>query len=100
MLAPLLEKVDMRKYLETFKIEMVSVSGENCGMDRVHLARPLDYDWVLDAREQCIENDVNFEFMQTGSHFIKDGHTYKIKYHKTQLEQAIKADIDYKSKKF
>lgn len=92
-LAPLLERVDIERYLRN--IEMVSVSGESCGPERRHLARVLDYDWVLDVREQCIRNDVNFEFMQTGTNFKKDGHIYRLKSHTVQLEQAIKANIDY-----
>lgn len=93
MLAPLLEKVDVSKYLRD--IEMVSLSGENCGEEKGHLARPLDYDWVLSVRNQCVENNVNFEFMQTGSRFIKDGHIFRINSRRIQLEQAIKANIDY-----
>ena len=35
-------------------------------------ARPLDYDWVLDIREQCIRKNVNFEFRQCGTYTKKD----------------------------
>lgn len=62
---PLIEKVDIEKYLEG--IELVIVGGESD-----FNARPLDYDWVLDIREQCIRKGVNFEFRQCGTHFIED----------------------------
>lgn len=44
---PLLERIDIEKYLED--IELVVVGG-----DSDYNARPLDYSWVLDIREQCI----------------------------------------------
>lgn len=57
-------------------------------------ARPLDYDWVLDIREQCIGKKVNFEFRQCGTHFIKDGKNYTIQT-KDLARQAKLANIDY-----
>ena len=63
---PLIERVNLEPYLDG--VELVVVGGES---DRD--ARPLDYDWVLDIREQCIRKQVNFEFRQCGTHFIKDG---------------------------
>ena len=63
---PLLEKIDIEKYLDN--IELVVVGGES----DIN-ARPLDYNWVLDIREQCIRKKVDFEFRQCGTHFIKDG---------------------------
>lgn len=62
---PLIEAISLEKHLDG--IELVVVGGES---DRN--ARPLDYDWVLDIREQCIGKKVNFEFRQCGTHFIKD----------------------------
>lgn len=86
---PLIEHVDMEMYLDG--IELVVVGGES---DRC--ARPLDYDWVLDIREQCIRKHVNFEFRQCGTYFIKDGRRYKLQT-KDLCAQARKAGIDYKS---
>ncbi len=57
-------------------------------------ARPLDYNWVLDIREQCIQKKVNFEFRQCGTHFIKDGKNYTIQT-KDLTKQAKLANIDY-----
>lgn len=86
---PLIEHVDMERYLDG--IELVVVGGES---DRC--ARPLDYDWVLDIREQCIRKRVKFEFRQCGTYFIKDGRRYKLQT-KDLCAQARKAGIDYKS---
>ncbi|QUI25344.1 DUF5131 family protein [Vallitalea pronyensis] len=83
---PLIERVDVEKYLSN--VELVVVGGES---DR-H-ARPLDYDWVLDIREQCIRKNVHFEFRQCGSHFIKDGKRYKLAV-KDLCSQARKANIN------
>ena len=68
---PLLEKIDVEKYLNG--IELVVVGGESD-----YYARPLDYDWVLDIRQQCIRQNVSFEFRQCGTHFIKDGKKYTL----------------------
>jgi len=62
---PLIEEIDIEKYLDN--TELVVVGGE-CDIN----ARPLDYDWVLKIREQCISKDVSFEFRQCGTYFLKE----------------------------
>lgn len=84
---PLLEKINIEKYLDD--IELVVVGGESD-----YNARALDYDWVLDIREQCIRKNVNFEFRQCGTHFIKDGKKYTLQVHQL-TKQARLADINY-----
>ena len=84
---PLLERIDIEKYLDD--IELVVVGGESD-----YRARPLDYSWVLDIREQCIRKKVSFEFRQCGTHFIKDGKLYNLKT-KDLCSQARKAGINY-----
>lgn len=84
---PLIEKINMENYLKD--IELVVVGGES---DKN--ARPLNYDWVLDIRNQCINANVGFEFRQCGSNFIKDGKLYKIQV-KDLCKQAKLADINY-----
>ena len=54
------------------------------------------YDWVLSLREQCIRQNVSFEFRQCGTHFIKDGREYKMQT-KDLYAQAQKAVIDFKA---
>lgn len=88
---PLLGKLDLSNYLDG--IELVVVGGES---DKD--ARPLDYDWVLDIRKQCIEHNVDFEFRQCGTHFLKDGKMYNLNVRQL-MAQAEKADIDWKKNK-
>lgn len=85
---PLLEKVNIEKYLDD--IELVLVGGE-----QDYNARVLDYDWVLDIRKQCIKHNVNFEFRQCGTYTIKDGKTYKIETYNL-TKHARLANINYK----
>lgn len=86
---PLLESIDIEKYLDN--IDLVVVGGES----DIN-ARPLDYSWVLDIREQCVRKNVDFEFRQCGTYTVKDGRRYKIQT-KDLRKQAKAANIDYKS---
>ena len=88
---PLLESINIEPYLDD--IELVVVGGESD-----YNARPLNYDWVLDIREQCIRKNVKFEFRQCGTHFIKDG---KMNYLKTfsLMKTARELNINYDPKK-
>lgn len=85
---PLLENIHIEQYLDN--IELVVVGGESD-----YNARPFDYSWALDIREQCIRKNVAFEFRQCGTHFIKDGKMYKLQT-KDLCSQAKKASIDFK----
>ena len=104
----MLEKMDISKYLGS-DIYEVNVSGESGSSQdsspsvraqqvRAQQVRALNYDWVLDIRNQCIKANVNFGFHQTGARFIKDGKEYRIE-RKYQIEQAKKANIDFMCKK-
>ena len=79
------------KYLDD--IELVVVGGES----DIN-ARPLDYTWVLDIREQCIRKNVSFEFRQCETYFIKDGKQHKLQT-KDLIKQAKLANIDFKTKR-
>ena len=83
---PLIEKIDIEQYLKG--VELVVVGGES---DKN--ARPLDYDWVLDIREQCRRQSVRFRFRQCGTHFIKEQKQYTLPVSKL-CAQARKAYID------
>lgn len=92
IVAPMLERIDLTRWLDPEKIEEVSVGGESG-----RYARPLDYDWVLDLHRQCSDYSVPFCFHQTGSYLIKDGKRYSIP-RQLQHSQAKKAglnDISY-----
>lgn len=83
---PLIEEIDIEKHLAS--VELVVVGGES---DK--FARPLNYDWVLSIREQCINQNVRFEFRQCGTHFIKDNKEYTLNVREL-CSQAKKADIN------
>lgn len=72
------------------RIERVICGGENYGG-----ARPCDFDWVRSLRRECVEADVTFAFIETGSVFIKDGRTYHLRDKRLQSEQAWKSGLGY-----
>lgn len=88
---PLLEDIDIEPYLDG--IESVTVGGES---DKE--AHPLNYEWVLHIREQCIRKQVDFDFRQLGTHFIKEGVKYTIPTREL-CKQARKAGINIQFKK-
>ena len=85
---PMLEHIDIERYLESGLIEAVT-----CGGESGDAARPCCYDWILDIREQCRRTETSFHFHQTGANFIKCGKRYRIP-RKVQMSQARKANID------
>ena len=86
---PILEKIDLEKYVDKHLIEQVLVGGESGNNARV-----CDYDWVLSIRSICVEKDVSFYFKQTGARFKKDGKIYRIP-RKLQHEQARKSNLSF-----
>ena len=86
ILQPMLEAMDIERHLNG--VELVVVGGES-GRN----ARPLEYAWVLDVREQCLRQGVKFEFRQCGSNFIKDGKLYQLNVRQL-MAQARKANIN------
>ena len=89
VVAPMLEKVDLTAWLDPTLIEKVTAGGESG-----KYARPIDFNWVLDLRDQCIESKIPFAFHQTGSYLIKDGRQYHIP-REHQHEQARRANVDF-----
>ena len=85
---PILEEMNIEKYLSSGKIELV-ISGGESGPN----ARPCNYDWILSTRKQCLKYNVPFYFKQTGANFIKDGRKYNIP-RMLQLKQAKMANIN------
>lgn len=88
IVAPMIERVDLRKYLKPDLVEEVSVGGESG-----KYARPLDFNWVVDLREQCLDTGVRFTFHQTGSYLVKDGRQYHIP-REHQHSQAKKSGLN------
>lgn len=87
---PLLECIDIRKYLDD--IELLTVGGESD-----YAARPLDFAWVLELRKQCVRKKVSFEFRQCGSNYIKEGSHYRLQ-QRDLAKQAKLEQVNYKSR--
>lgn len=82
--SPILEYVDLKKYLKTKKIEKISVGGESYTKARI-----CDFKWVEKIYVDCLENSIDFDFHQTGSNFLFNNKLYKIN-HKKEFTQAKK----------
>lgn len=87
---PLIENIFIEGFLQN--IELIVVGGES---DKY--GRTLDYDWVLNIRKQAIDKNINFEFRQCASNFLKNGKLYKLNV-KDLASQARKANINFYSK--
>lgn len=92
VLEPLLQAVNLERYLEKYcrEIEGVSCDGE-IGED----ARTLDYAWVIQMNIQCVKYGVPFRFRRTGTHFKRGGKLYMIEKDEQEM-QAARARIDYR----
>ena len=82
MIEPMLEKIDMSKYID--KIDIVSVGGES-GIN----VRPLNFEWVVDIRKQCKKAHVEFQFHQTGAKLIVDNKLYNIPRNKQHSQARL-----------
>ena len=85
---PLLERIDLRPYLDRTKIESVAVGGESG-----EGARECDFAWVMNLHDACKEAGVRFSYHQTGALLRRDGRLYRIP-RRLQQEQAKRAGID------
>ncbi|MCM1356122.1 MAG: phage Gp37/Gp68 family protein [Staphylococcus sp.] len=90
MAAPLIGAIDAEPYLASGCIEQVLCGGENYDG-----ARPCRYEWVRSLSEQCGRHDVTFNFIETGTVFIKDQKTYRIPSKRIQSQQANKSGLSH-----
>lgn len=86
---PMLEQIDMQKYLSSGLIGHVTCGGESGDNARV-----CDFLWVKELRRQCIRSAVPFTFKQTGAVFVKDSKVYHIP-RRLQMAQAKKSGYSY-----
>lgn len=86
---PLIGPIDLSQLLRGNWIEKVIVGGESGDSGRT-----CNYEWVMEIRSACIQNNVSFIFKQTGTIFEKEGKAYKIE-RKHQSWQARKAGINF-----
>lgn len=89
---PMLEKINIEKYLRSGLIENVTCGGESGDNARI-----CKYEWIINTKEQCIKTNTSFYFKQTGANFFKDGKQYKIARF-NQIKQAQLANINYTKK--
>ena len=93
MAAPFIGPVDAEQYLRTGQIEEVLCGGENYDG-----ARPCHYEWVKSLNDQCRRYDVTFDFIETGTVFVKDVKTYRIPNKRIQSKQAFLSGLNYQGK--
>ncbi len=91
--APFIAPVSIKKYLSSQHIEQVVAGGENYDG-----TRPLDYAWVKNLYDECVEANVTFCFMETGTNFIKDGKTYHLPSKQLQSVMAYKSGLQFLGK--
>jgi protein gp37 len=93
MCAPFIGPVSVGKYLEEGQIEQVICGGENYDG-----ARPCNFDWVKRLRAECVEHNITFCFIETGTNFIKDGKRYYMPKKQVQSEMAYKSGMNFVGK--
>ena len=86
---PMLEEINIEKYLLTGLIEHVT-----CGGESGNNVRPLDFNWIKEVRRECIRAKVPFTFKQTGALFLLNGKTYHVD-RKYQMSQAKQSGYSY-----
>ncbi len=91
--APFIGEVSVDKYLKSGLIENVTCGGENYDG-----ARPCNFDWVKKLRKECVSNNISFNFMETGTVFVKDGKTYRLPDKRIQSEMAFKSGMSFSGK--
>ena len=93
MCAPFIGSVSIKRYLPAGQIEQVICGGEN-----YEGARPCNFEWVKSLRQECVEYDITFAFIETGTTFIKDGRTYRLPDKRLQAQQAYRSQMGYQGK--
>lgn len=93
MTAPLIGAISLDPYLRSGQIEQVIAGGENYAG-----SRPCDFEWIKALRASCEQYNVTFCFIETGSHFIKDGKPYRLNGKQLQSEMAYKSGVSFSGK--
>jgi len=91
--APMLEYIDLKKFLKTGAFDQVSVGGESYSN-----ARTCDFAWIEKMYQDCRACSIKFDFHQTGSNFKRGEKSYHIKHH-DEYAQAKKA-LEYLEKTY
>ncbi len=70
-----------------------------CGGENYDGSRPCHYEWVKLLSEQCREYDVTFNFIETGTYFVKNEKVYHIPGKKVQSQQAFRSGLSCQGRK-
>jgi protein gp37 len=65
---PLLEPIDLTKYLKTGQIEHIEINGERSYKGEP--VRPLKIEWAQDLKNQCIEYGTRVSFLFVGNNCV------------------------------
>lgn len=90
MCAPFIGPVSLAPFLATGLIELVMCGGENYDG-----ARPCHFDWVKSLRRECEAAGVTFNFLETGTCFVKDGKTYHLPDKRLQSRMAFRSGMNF-----
>lgn len=93
MCAPFIGAITIEKYLMSGQIEQVICGGENYDG-----ARLCNFDWVKALRQECKAHNITFCFIETGTHFMKDGKSYHLPKKQVQSEMAFKSNMSFAGK--
>lgn len=90
MCAPFIGAVSMQ---EARQIEQVLCGGENYDG-----ARPCHFEWVQALHDECAQANVTFNFIETGTVFVKDGKRYQLSSKRLQSRMAYKSGMNFQGK--
>lgn len=93
MVAPFIGEITISKYLACGQIEQVICGGENYDG-----ARPCHFEWVQCLKNECVENDITFCFIETGTVFVKDCVSYHLPDKRVQARMAHASGMNYQGK--
>ena len=91
--APMLSEINILKYLQTKQIQQVICGGEN-----YNGARICNFDWIKKLRADCVQENITFCFMETGTIFMKDKKIYHLPNKDLQSKMAFKSGMNYQGK--
>ena len=89
----MISNIEIDKYLSTSQIEQVLCGGENYDGNRI-----CRFEWVQNLSRQCKKYNITFNFIETGTRFVKDNKLYVIPSKKVQSEMAYKSGVSFKGK--
>ena len=61
-------------------------------------ARPCHYEWAKGLSDQCRRYNVTFDFIETGTVFVKDGKEYRIPDKRVQSRQAYLSGLSFQGR--